>query len=66
MFNPGILLKVVLIPSLHNKPDPSLLLINLDFLLLHSEQIDFNIILLFFVLKTFGFLISVSFLHTVQ
>ena len=66
MFNPGILLKRVLIPRLHNKPDPSFLLIHLDFLLLHTEQTDFNISLSFFVLKTFGFLFSVSFLHTIQ
>ena len=61
MFNPGIFDKGVLIPRLDNKPDPSFLLIDLDFLLLHTEQVDFNIILLFFVLKTLGFLFSVSF-----
>ena len=55
-----------MIPRLDNKPDPSFLLINLDFLLLHSKQVDFNINLPFFALKTFGFLFSVSFLHTIQ
>ena len=65
-FNKGVLLKGVLIPELDNKPDSSFLLINLDFLLLHSEQVDFSINLQLFVLKTFGFLLSVSFLHTIQ
>ena len=66
MFNPSIILKGVVIPRLDNKPDPSFLLINLDFLLLHTEQIDLNINLPFFVLKTLAFLFSVSFLQAIQ
>ena len=55
-----------LIPWFDKRPDPSFLLINLDFLLLHTEQVDFNINLPSFVLKTFGFLCSMFLLHTLQ
>ena len=64
IYRESILLKGVLIPRLDNKPDPSFLLINLDFLLLQTEQIDFNISLLFFVLKNFwNFIFCVFFTY---
>ena len=53
MFNPGIFDKGVLIPKDDKIPDP--LDTNCDFLLPHTEQIDFNCYLPFFVLKTLPF-----------
>ena len=42
-------------PKDDKRPDPLFLLINLDFLLLQTEQIDLNINLSFLVLKTLLF-----------
>ena len=39
---------------------------NFDFSLLNTEHFDKNIILPFLVFKTFGFLLSVFFLHSKQ
>ena len=55
MFRHGIFDKRVLIPKYDKIPDPSFFEINLDFLFPHTEQIDFNIILPFLVLKTLEF-----------
>ena len=60
------LLKGVFIPKLLNNLLASCSLINFDFLLSHTADFDKSIILLFFVLKTFGFLLSVFFLHLKQ
>ena len=62
----SILLKGVFIPKLLNNPLVSCSLINFYFVLSHTAHFDKNIILSFFVLGTFGFLISVFFLHFKQ
>ena len=61
MFNPGVFDKGVLIPKEDKIPDPSFFEINLDFLCLHTLQIDFIIILPFLVLITLAFLFPVFF-----
>ena len=58
----GSLLKGVFIPKLLNNLLASCSLINLDSLLSHTAHFDKSIILFFFVLTTFGFLLSVFFL----
>ena len=50
-----ILLKGAFIPKVLNNPLTSCYLINFDFLLSHTSHFDKIIILLFFVLTTFGF-----------
>ena len=55
----GILLKGIFIPKLLNNPLASCCLRNFDVLLSHITQFDKSIIYLFFVLATFGFLLSV-------
>ena len=52
--------------NLLNNPSASRSLINFDFLLSHTEHFDKSIILLFLVFTTFGFLLSVFFLHFKQ
>ena len=47
--------------KLANNPLASCSLINLDFLLLHTEHLNKSIILSFFVFKTSGFLLCVFF-----
>ena len=59
----ALLLQGVVIPKLLNNPLGSCSLKNLDFLLTHTSHFDISIILPFFVLTTFGFLLSVLFLH---
>ena len=49
MFSTGIFYKGALIPKKHKMPDPSFFEANLDFLCTHTEQVDFNINLPFFV-----------------
>ena len=49
--------------KLLNNPLASCSLRNFDFLLLHTENFVKSIILLFSVFTTFGFLLSVFFLH---
>ena len=57
----GILLKGVFIPKLCNNPLACCCLINFVFFLSHTAQFEKRIILPFFVLATFGFLLSVFF-----
>ena len=52
--------------NLLNNPLASCSLIKFDFLLLHTAHFDTSIILPFLVFKTFGFLLSVFFLHFKQ
>ena len=56
-----IWVKGVLIPKLINNPIASCSLRIFEVLLLHSEQLDKNIVLPFLVLTTFGFSLSVFF-----
>ena len=56
-------MKGVLIPKLLSNPLAYCSLRNFDFLLLHTKHFDKSIILPFFVLTTFGFLLSVFVLH---
>ena len=60
----GILLKGVFVSQLLNNPLASW--INYHFLLSHTAYFDKSIILPFFVLATFGFLLSVCFLFFKQ
>ena len=52
--------------NLLNTPLASWSLINSNFLLSHTAHFDKSIILPFLVFTTFGFLLSVSFLHFKQ
>ena len=61
MFRPGIFDKGVLIPKEDKIPFASCFFTNLDFLFPHTEQVDFNINLPFFVLITLASLFSVFF-----
>ena len=61
-----MLLKGIFIPKLINNPLAFCSLINLDFLLSHTVHFDKSIILPLFVFTTFGFLLSVFFLHFKQ
>ena len=61
--NKGNWLKGVFIPKLLNNLLVSCSLINFDVLLTQTAHFDKSIILPFFFLTTFGFLISVFFLH---
>ena len=61
-----MLLKGAFILKLLNNPVASWSLINLYFLLTYTAHFDKSIILLFFVYATFGFLISVFFIHFKQ
>ena len=70
-FDNGVLLKVVLIPKLLNKPFAScsfnrVALTNLDLLILQAKHFDCITNLLFFVLTIFGSIFFVSFLHFMQ
>ena len=56
-------MKGVFIPKILNKQLASCSLINFDFLLSHTAHLDKSIILQFYVLATFGFLLSVFFVH---
>ena len=58
--------KGVFSPRLHNDPIASCSLINFNFLQSHTEHFDKSIILPFFVFATFGFLLSVFFIHFKQ
>ena len=55
MFRPGIFYKGALIPKDDKIPFASCFFTNLDFLFAHTEQIGFNIILPFLVLKLYNF-----------
>ena len=56
----------IFIPKLLNNTLASCSLINFDFLQPQTAQFDESIVLPFFVFTTFGFLISVFFLHFKQ
>ena len=62
----GILIIDFLISKLLNSPLASFSLINFYILLLHTANFEKSIVLPFFVLATFGFLLSVFFLHFKQ
>ena len=64
--NIGTILNGVLRPKLPNSLFASWFLINLDFLLPHITYVDNIVALPLLVLKTFGFMFSVSFLHFEQ
>ena len=64
--NIGTLLNGALIPKLLNRPFASWFLKNLDFLLPHIAHFDNIIALPLLVLKIFGSMFSVSFLHFKQ
>ena len=66
MFNPGILLKGVLVPKLLNNPFASCFFVNIDFLFLHTEHCDNNNNLSFLVFITFELILSVFYLHIKQ
>ena len=61
-----VFLKGFLIPKLLNNPLASCFLINFDFLVSHTTYFDESIFPPFFVFTTFGFLLSVIFLHFKQ
>ena len=64
--NTGILFNGVLRPKLVNNPFACCSLINFDVLLPHIAQFDKIIVLALVVFKTFGFMLSVFFLHFKQ
>ena len=66
MFRPGIFDKAVLIPKEDKIRFASSFFTNLDFLFPHTEQVDFNTNLPFFVLITLASLFSVLFLQLTQ
>ena len=66
MFRPGIFDKAVLILKEDKIRFASSFFTNLDFLFPHTEQVDFNINLPFFVLITLASLFSVLFLQLTQ